>query len=194
MEFIKKAADYSTYRKDKGIGVFGFSIGMTYDEVKEACGGSEPEHIADNRYIVKPKKSHPLFEKYIVWISDSVGLYYIKGISRDISTTSYGTEVKNKFNDLLSSLEKKYGKFKMTDTVKSDYYLKDNQYWMSAMRDGARTYQANWNATEDNFKDFNGVMSIAIGIKADYSISAYIWIEYAFLNALDAEQEKDDVL
>lgn len=67
---------------------------MTYDEVKEACGGSEPEHIADNRYIVKPKKSHPLFEKYIVWISDSVGLYYIKGISRDISTTSYGTEVK----------------------------------------------------------------------------------------------------
>ena len=194
IEFIKKAADYSTYRKDKGIGVFGFSIGMTYDEVKEACGGSEPEHIADNRYIVKPKKSHPLFEKYIVWISDSVGLYYIKGISRDISTTSYGTEVKNKFNDLLSSLEKKYGKFKMTDTVKSDYYLKDNQYWMSAMRDGARTYQANWNATEDNFKDFNGVMSIAIGIKADYSISAYIWIEYAFLNALDAEQEKDDVL
>lgn len=82
----------------------------------------------------------------------------------------------------------------MTNTVKSDYYLKDNQYWMSAMRDGARTYQANWNATEDNFKDFNGVMSIAIGIKADYSISAYIWIEYAFLNALDAEQEKDDVL
>ena len=103
-------------------------------------------------------------------------------------------EVKNRFNDLLASLEKKYGKFKMTDTVKSDYYLKDNRDWMYAMRDGARTYQANWNATEDNYKDFNGIMSIAIGIKADYSTSAYIWIEYAFLNAFDAEQEKDDVL
>lgn len=194
IELKKKAFDYSIYKKNKGSGTFGFDIGMTYEEVKEACGGSEPEHIADNRYIVKPKKAHPLFEKYVVWISDSVGLYYIKGISRDISTTSYGTELKNKFTDLIVSLEKKYGKFIITDTIKPDYYLKDNQYWMSALRDGARTYKADWNATKDNYKDYNGIMSISVGAQAEYSTSGYIWIEYAFLNAPEAYQEKDDVL
>ena len=194
IEFIEKPRDYSIYRNNKGSGVFGFEIGMTYEEIKEACNGNEPEHIADNRYIVKPKKSHPLFEKYIVWISDSVGLYYIKGISRDINTNGYGTEVKNKFNDLLASLENKYGKFSITDTVKSDYYLKQDQYWMSALNDGARKYEANWSSTEENLKNSNGISSIYIGISAEYSTSAYIWIEYGFVNSFDAEQETDDVL
>ena len=194
IEFIKKAPDYSMFRKSKGGGAFGFDIGMTYEEVKEACGGSEPEHIADDRYYVKPKKAHPLFEKYIVWINDSVGLYYIKGISRNINTTSYGTEVKNKFKDLLSSLEKKYGKFEMTDTIKEDYYFKDEQYWMTALRDGARTYKANWTATKENYKNFNGIMNISTGTEAYYSTSANIWIEYAFINYFDAQESVNDAL
>ena len=37
-------------------------------------------------------------------------------------------------------------------------------------------------------------MSIATGIKADYSTSAFIWIEYAFLNYYDAKEALNDVL
>ena len=37
-------------KSGKGSGPFGFSIGMTYDEVKAACNGVEPEHIRDDRY------------------------------------------------------------------------------------------------------------------------------------------------
>lgn len=198
IKLIKKAKDYRAMNKSgKGSGPFGFDIGMTYDEVKAACGGSEPEHIADNRYYVKPKKAHPLFEKYIVWISDAVGLYYIKGISRDIRTSDYGTEAKQQFDNLLSPLEKKYGKFSLTDTIKSDYHWKDEKYWMQALGDGARTYWAIWNVTKENHKDFDGLFAILLGIDSTnkYSNSeAYIWIEYEFQNHDDAQEALDDVL
>ena len=198
IELIKKAKDYSAMNKSgKGSGPFGFDIGMTYEEVKAACGGSEPEHIADNRYYVKPKKTHPLFEKYIVWISDAVGLYYIKGISRDIRTSDYGTEAKRQFSNLRAVLEKKYGRFSLTDTIKPDYYWKDEKYWMQALSEGARTYRAQWSVTKENYKDFDGLFGILLGIDcaSKYLTSeAYIWIEYEFQNYGDAQEALDDVL
>lgn len=198
IELIKKPKNYPAMNKSgKGSGPFGFDIGMTYDEVKAACGGSGPEHIADNRYYVKPKKAHPLFEKYIVWISDAVGLYYIKGISRDIRTSDYGTEAKRQFSNLRAVLEKKYGTFSLTDTIKSDCYWKDEKDWMRALSEGARTYRAQWSVTKENYKDFDGLYGILLGIDSvnKYSTSeAYIWIEYEFQNHDDAQDALDDVL
>ena len=195
IELIKKARDYPAMNKSgKGKGPFGFDIGMTYEEVKEACGGSEPEHISDDRYYVKPKKSHPLFEKYIVWISDSVGLYYIKAISQDIYSSDYGTEPKREFDKILSPLERKYGKFTKTDTIKQDYYWKDEKYWTQALRDGARTYRAEWYVTKDNYHDYDGLSGILLGIDAKTSSNAYIWLEYEFLNYDDAKDALNDVL
>lgn len=198
IELIKKPKNYPAMNKSgKGSGPFGFDIGMTYDEVKTACGGSEPEHIADNRYYVKPKKTHPLFEKYIVWISDAVGLYYIRGISRNISTSEYGTEAKRQFSSLRAVLEKKYGTFSLTDTIKSDYYWKDEKDWMRALREGARTYYAEWTVIKENYMDFDGLFGIQLGIECanKYLTSeAYIWIEYVFQNYVAARDALDDVL
>ena len=87
-------------------GPFGLRMGMNLEELAEACI-EEPEYIADDRYYIQPKKSHPLFDGYVVWVSEANGLYYIKGISREIKTTDYGTEVKQEFSKLLSPLEKK---------------------------------------------------------------------------------------
>ncbi len=197
-EIIEKKKDYPSMNKSgKDKGPFGFDIGMTYEEVKAACGGVEPEHISDDRYIVKPKKTHPLFEKYIVWMNDKVGLYYVKAISRDIYVSEYGTEVKNQFGNLLSSLEKKYGKFEITDKVKSDYYFNADKYWMMALKDGARIYSANWIAPLDNLYGFDGLCIIVMGVEnaSQYSTdTAYIWIEYQFLNYYEAKQAEDDVL
>ena len=179
-------------------GPFGFSMGMTLDEITVACDGAEPKYIGDDRYYVQPAKSHPLFDGYVVWVSETSGLYYIKGISKEIKTTGYGTEVKQEFSKLLSSLERKYGKFKKTDKVEKDYYLKEEEYWMHAIARGARTYEAEWIASsEDNIEKFDGLVTIAIGVKTRETYitnEAHIWIEYGFLNQLEAFAELDDVL
>lgn len=104
-------------------GPFGLDMGMTIEDVTKACGGNEPEYISDDRYYIQPVKSHPLFEGYVVWISETEGLYYIKGISREIQANSYGTEVKQEFAKLLSPLERKYGNFEIIDEIVSDDVL-----------------------------------------------------------------------
>ncbi len=178
-------------------GPFGFSMGMTLDEIALACDGAEPKYISDDRYYVQPTKSHPLFDGYVVWVSETSGLYYIKGISKEIKTTGYGTEVKQEFSKLLSPLERKYGKFKKTDTIEKDTFWNKDAYWMHAIADGARTYEATWIATEDSVEKFDGLVTIAIGVKTreTYITSeAYIWIEYEFQNYDDAQEVLDDVL
>ena len=179
-------------------GPFGLKMGMTLEDVASICT-EEPEYIADDRYFIQPQKSHPLFEGYVAWISENNGLYYIKGISRNIQTTDYGTEVKQEFSKLLSPLEKKYGKFKQIDKLSKDTpsYKRTDKDWMWTIADGSRTYEAHWEATEDNYEKYEGLISIAIGIKteATYVINkAYIWIEYGFINAINGFDELDDVL
>ena len=196
IEISKKTNKHfaSMNKSGKNSGPFGFDIGMTYDEVKAACGGTELEHISDERYFVKPKKSHPLFEKYIVWISNEYGLYYIKGISRDIITSSYGTEVRNQFDKLLYTLEQKYGKFEKMDSIKNDCVLKSENFWMDTINEGAREYRANWFTLKP--EDHNGLESIGLGIECSNKYStdkAYIWLEYEFTNYDNAKEALDDV-
>lgn len=68
---------------------------------------------------------------------------------------------------------------------------------MRAIANGARTYEAEWNASEDSIEKFDGLVTIAIGVKTRETFitdEAYIWIEYGFLNQLEAFAELDDVL
>lgn len=181
-------------KSGKNSGPFGFDIGMTYEEVKAACNGNELEFISDDRYFVKPKKSHPIFEKYIVWISNDYGLYYIKAISYDIHTSNYGTEVKNRFDNILYTLESKYGDFIKTDKVDENYVFNSEQYWMTAIKEGARTYSASWYTLEP--KNYNGLETIGLGIKCSNKYStdeAFIWLEYGFKNYDISNEALDDV-
>jgi len=74
---------------------FGLSMEMTLKEVEDACDGERPERLSDDdRYFIKPAKSHSRFKTYIAWIDDEYGLYSIRGISDDIATDKLwkGTE------------------------------------------------------------------------------------------------------
>lgn len=178
-------------------GPFGLDMGMTLEEVAEACGGIEPEYISDDRYYIQPVKSHPLFEGYVVWISEAEGLYYIKGISREIQANDYGTEVKQEFARLLSPLERKYGKFAKTDKISKDSLYQEDKYWMSSLARGSRTFEAHWSDGEDASEKFGGLTTISIGIRTQATYitnKAYIWIEYGFVNAVKGFDNLDDVL
>lgn len=181
-------------------GPFGLDMGMTLEEVAEACGGIEPEYISDDRYYIQPVKSHPLFEGYVVWISEAEGLYYIKGISREIQANDYGTEVKQEFAKLLSPLERKYGTFEIIDEIVSDdvlpYKLKQDS-WMLTIAEGSRICEVHWSVSEDDFEKFGGLTTISLGVRTQATYitdKAYIWIEYGFVNAVKGFDNLDDVL
>ena len=145
--------------------------------------------------MVVPPKSHPSFGQYVVWLNEHQGLYYIKATGTTIKSSDYGTELKREFHNVLAPLEKKYGKFTLIDTIAPDFILSDQQYWMYALRNGARTYQAHWEAPDNNPK-YNNIEEIWLGIEAknSYSDEGYIWIEYKFSNADEAQDSFDDIL
>jgi len=175
---------------------FGLKMGMTLKDIESVCT-SEPEYIADDRYYIQPIKSHPRFDGYIVWVSESNGLYYIKGISNEIATTNYGNEIKLEFSKILSSLERKYGKFKKIDNLAKDALWNEDKYWMKSIASGSRIYEAEWEASVGDAEKFEGLISISLGIKTSKSYvddRAYIWIEYEFSNAANGFDDLDDVL
>lgn len=178
-----------------GNGPFGLEQGMTYEEIISMGSRVQLSHIDDDRYLIVPPKSHPSFEQYVVWLNENDGLYYIKAIGTTIKSSNYGTELKREFHNVLVPLEKKYGTFTLIDTIAPDFILSDDQYWMYALRDGARTYQAHWKAPDNNPKH-NGIEEIWLGVEAknSYSDEGYIWIEYKFSNADKAQESFDDIL
>ncbi|MDY3755344.1 MAG: hypothetical protein SOZ84_04980 [Treponema sp.] len=178
-----------------GNGPFGLEQGMSHEDISSIGGGVQLSHIDDDRYLVIPPKSHPSFGQYVVWLNEHQGLYYIKATGTTIKSSDYGTELKREFHNVLAPLEKKYGKFTLIDTIAPDFVLSDQQYWMYALRNGARTYQAHWEAPDNNPK-YNNIEEIWLGIesKNSYSDEGYIWIEYKFSNADEARDSFDDIL
>lgn len=177
-------------------GPFGLSMGMTYDEVQEACGGRAPERIEnDDRYYIVPEKSHSMFKIYIAWISDEYGLYYIKAISDEVYTSDYGTEAVDRFYPFKNRLASIYGEPELFDgMIDKNSFLCDDNYWMSALRDGARQLYARW--TLDNkkvhFKD--NLIFVYFGVNYFDSEHTYFILEYAFENQFKVDQQEDDVL
>lgn len=172
-------------------GPFGLSIGMTLEEVTEACGGREPVRLEnDDRYLIEPEKRHSMFEHYAARIDDAQGLYYIWAISRDIFTSGYGAEIRSAFSALESSLSKSYGKpTKRIDEVAPDSYWTDEKYWMRALSQGARTLAAGW---EDNLP--NGLSGVYLGAQAEYDSEGFIVLYYEFENHELVESAEDEVL
>lgn len=171
---------------------FGLEMGMSLDEIKEVCKGVKPEHIEDDRYLIYPEKKHPLFEQYIAYVDDSIGLYYIKAISTDIKTNDYGTELQNAFHDIKDRISKTYGEPIVIDEVRSDSYFKEDKYWLQTLRDGARTLSALWFL--EKTKEISDNLAV-VGIFSNvykYDVG-YIVLEYQFTNYATIKEKQDEV-
>lgn len=172
---------------------FGLKMGMTLDELTEACNGNEPIHIEDNCYQIYPAKTHPLFKQYAAFIDSERGLYCIKAVSEEISTNDYGTEIKNAFAEIESRIAKTYGKSRKIDELSDDYYAKSEQYWVSQLSKGARTYAAIWESTsKSQLKDDLDSVVIYANAKL-FPQTGWIILEYDFNNMQAVEDAQDDV-
>lgn len=172
---------------------FGLKMGMTLDEVTEACGGTKPVHIEDNCYQIYPTKTHPLFKQYAAFVDSERGLYCIKAVSEEISTNDYGTEIKNAFSEIENRIAKTYGKSRKIDELSDDYYAKSEQYWVSQLSKGARTYAAIWESTsKSQLKDDLDSVVIYANAKI-FPQTGWIILEYDFNNMQAVEDAQDDV-
>lgn len=172
---------------------FGFSMGMSLDDLTEACDGVEPEHIEDDCYYVFPVKKHPLFKHYLAFVDDDEGLYLIRAVSDDISTNRYGTEIQNAFSEIKERISKTYGRPRIIDEIESDCVFKDDRDWLRALAEGSRTYAAIWESSAKNeLKDDLNNVSIYASAE-DYPQTGWIILEYEYNNMQAVQDAQDDV-
>lgn len=172
-------------------GPFGLEKGMSYEQVKQACGGREPVSVGENRYLIIPVKQHPYFVRYVAWIDSKDGLNYIKAIGADISTNGYGLEVRSKYDSLEASLCKTYGKCDRTSILMPGSIWNDPDDWMKALEKKDRYLMTTWkNKDGANLPD--DIVGIYLAASANSSSSGYICLEYEFSNHEKIEAAKKE--
>mgnify|MGYP007130620638 CR=1 FL=1 len=173
---------------------FGLKMGMTIDEIADACNGIAPKYYERDIYFITPSKKHPLFETYGTFIDAKYGLYKIRCVSAEITTGDDGAELKRYFENALKTISKQYGTPDIIERPNSDAIDND---WFQKLRNGKISYKALWTNSE-KIKNLN-LDKIELKIISDdrnYSLInniGAIVLNYDFQNATSAEDEQDSV-
>ena len=177
----------------KKSGPFGIAMGTLIEDL-----GFNVEEIAPFKYCsLSVPKPHSTFEKYVMEITPTHGVSWIKSISKEINTSPYGVEIKTEFEKMNSKLEKKYGKPELTDMLLPGSIWNEPRDWTQSLINRERILMSQWDI-KDRSNIFDGLISIGLIASAYTTSEGYIAIEYTFSNNESAQQEvaslEDDVL
>lgn len=169
-------------------GPFGLSMGMTLEQIINKTG-KNPELVNNDLYRVKPPKTHDMFESYIVQISPTFGVVWIKAIGKDIVTNGNGTQLKVAFNDLVSSIEKTYGKYDRVDYLSSGSIWDEPEDFMIGLAKQDRYLMAGWEKKYGSTLP-DDITTIGVTATANSSSEGYISLEYYSPNEEKVAAEK----
>jgi len=169
---------------------FGIEMGMTLEQLKQM--GVNPVLLNDGsgRYYITPIKLHPDFDRYIVDISPTYGVYRLLAVSKHIPTSSFGTELKNKFYEIQKGLSSVYGKSKTFDFLKVGSIWDQDRDWMMALKNEERILSAFWDRESNSNlpDDLSGVM---LSARANSISEGYLRLQYESINVDKADAELD---
>lgn len=174
-------------------GPFGLDMGMSVKSIDKNAKQAAPfVYLTTN--VPKP---HSAFESYAIKAAPKMGLCWLKGIGKDISTSSYGVELKSAFSEMNEKLTKRYGKGETTDLLMPGSIWKKPNDFMMAMRKKERFLMAVWEKEKGSKLDGN-LIQVALVASPSGRDKGYISIEYSFSNKKACDEEiaatEDDAL
>jgi hypothetical protein len=173
-------------------GPFGLEFGMSYKQISN-ISKTKPINVDGDYYLITPPKTNEQFMVYAVCIHPSYGVYLIKAISKDINSNAQGTALRSHFNDLVSSVEKFYGRYKKEDfAVQGSYWGSLPDYYMFALSLDERVLMASWRK-ENGSELPPEIWGIYVEAKALDSSSGFLMIEYYSNNYEKIKSEQESV-
>ena len=165
-------------------GPFGLQQGLKLNEIP-----FDHEEIQPYLYLFTslPKK-HSSFSQYVLRITPTYGLTWIKAIGIPTQTNSFGTALQTQFNDFLERLKKIYGVPKKTDFLLSGSCWDRPEDWLSGLECGERILCAQWD-TENGLDLPNKLKCVGLYAQAIDSQEGNIIVEYYFDNEDAAQKE-----
>jgi hypothetical protein len=173
-------------------GPFGIDFGMSLEQIRRVSK-TEPENIETDWYIITPPRTNDLFETYLVQIHATYGVYFIRAVSKDISTNRQGTTLRNQFNNLVSSIERTYGKYTLEDfSVFGSYWGDKPDDYMFALSRDERVLEAYWDEAAGSKLPAELALIIVVAGGRSSSIG-YLEINYYSIYDEKVEEEQNSV-
>jgi len=163
---------------------FGLKMGMKKAEVIASVGpNAAEEDLGDVLILATAPKPDAHFVQYVVFVPPETGVIKIVAISSDVTTKSSGETLRDKFNELRSSLEADHGKAALL----FDFLIPGSDWnepgdWMIALLNHERTLMAGWEPDEEG-------VSLAEKACAIDPQTGYVMVTYEFPNFVFWKQE-----
>jgi len=163
---------------------FGLEKGMSLKDI-----GGNPEEVGSGIYrLINAPKPHSAFEAYIIKVAPKGGLCWIKAVGKDMTTSSYGLELRNAFREMERKLATTYGKHKTMDFLMTGSIWNEQNEWMMGLIKKERILMAIWESTEGSSLP-SDLKQIGLIAKANAQDNGYVAIEYSFINIDSCEAE-----
>ncbi|MDF1670620.1 MAG: hypothetical protein P1U83_13495 [Roseovarius sp.] len=147
-------------------GAFGLEFGQAIPETAN--------EKSDGFYYLKPPKTHPEFETYVISGSDSFGVCRISAIGKDHNDDEWGLSIKAKYEEIIKALEKKYGVGEREEFLRPGALYDDPEDFSRAISKNQRIHQIYWENVSDGP---TGLNDLFLTVKADWE-DTYIIIQY----------------
>lgn len=143
-------------------GPFGVEMGSTVDnyELEKA------ETKFSFRSVPKP---HPMFTTYSGWHSPSHGICRVLAITETIKNDSFGSESRNKFDQVKKALVEKYGPAQELEGLMPGSIWDEPRDWTMSVYKNERTHAADWTNPRADGEEYSLIQLWVVGLSSDDS-------------------------
>ncbi|HEX2554209.1 MAG TPA: hypothetical protein VHL98_10935 [Microvirga sp.] len=133
-------------------------------------------------------RSHPDMRVYNLISSSETGVCLLRGSTDILETSSFGSELRMKTEELKDQVSSVYGPSNKFDFIMPRSIWIDPSYWMMAIVKNDRHYAYAWNKdSKARLKD--NIKNIVLSAKAIDATRGYVQIEYVFENHAKCQEE-----
>lgn len=162
-------------------GPFGLEKGMSKEQVitlvgKNAVEKEQLDALGGSDIILKTApKTHPGFERYLLFFSKASGLLKIIAVGHDVQTASDGSELRDQFNEIKAQLTQTYGQAtKDLDFIHEGSLWDKPEDFMMGLLEKERTVTSYWEPKD------GALPFVSIELKATNQHAGYVEITYEY--------------
>ncbi len=144
--------------------------------------------VSPGVYYIDPPQKNTLFEKYLVMVSDSQGVYKIVASGNSIATEANGNKLIGEFNLFKKKLSERYGEFLEVNFLRTGSDWDESEDFMQGLLSEERFLGATWNEKYGAQLN-NGIQSIKLVGGALKNDSGCLSVKYEFDNCEDGQKQ-----
>jgi len=163
-----------------GPSVFGIQMGQKLDELDVIAS------MSNGMYLLMPPQPHQGFELYTAQVAPSAGVFWVAAAGEKHKEDPSGRFVRANITSLRSTLEAKYGRSELLNTVPHETSEKK---WVMSIHNGEQ-FLSHWHsAYGSNLPE--GLDTIVLSVIALDAFTSNVFLSYLFSNSEIGQRELD---